>query len=413
MHRMNSWVRAVAALLVCGVPVVLGGHARAEDEAQAQAKRLLMHYMPWYTTPEGRGSWGGHWTGWQKQHNPEELNKQGLPDIWSHYHPLIGTYDSADPDVIECHLLQMKLAGIDGVIVDWYGIGQSADYPQNHEATEAVFEGAGRFGMEFSVCYEDRTLEYMVRREEITEDGVGDHLRETMEWMDTHWFGDERYSRVDGRPLLLNFGPIYLKDGAVWDAALGSVSPRPAFYALHHLWRGVNADGGFTWVHSGVWNEETEHDAILERLARVYSRVADDPGRVIVSALPGFKDVYENSHPYVAHRGGETLRQSLQVCLDGPWDIVQLVTWNDYGEGTIIEPTHEFGYLFLEIIQEARREEAGGMFPFTAEDLRLPERLYRLRKADGADDRALDRVSAWLSDGDTRRARAEIDRLGG
>jgi len=52
---------------------------------------------------------------------PTKTTTKRLADIWSNYHPLIGLYDSTDPDLLECHLLQMKLAGIDGVIPDWYG----------------------------------------------------------------------------------------------------------------------------------------------------------------------------------------------------------------------------------------------------------------------------------------------------
>jgi hypothetical protein len=58
---------------------------------------------------------------------------------------------------------------------------------------------------------------------------------------------------------------------------------------------------------------------------------------------------------------------------------VQLVTWNDYGEGTIIEPTAEFGYLYLEIIQEARRE-MDNSFGVDADALRLSLRLFQLRR---------------------------------
>jgi hypothetical protein len=33
-------------------------------------------------------------------------------------------------------------------------------------------------------------------------------------------------------------------------------------------------------------------------------------------------------------------------------DYIQIVTWNDYGEGTMIELTREFGYTFLTLLQE-------------------------------------------------------------
>ena len=50
-----------------------------------------------------------------------EGGKDGRATLASHYHPIIGPYDSGDPDVLEYHALLMKLAGIDGVVIDWYG----------------------------------------------------------------------------------------------------------------------------------------------------------------------------------------------------------------------------------------------------------------------------------------------------
>ncbi len=62
-----------------------------------------------------------------------------------------------------------------------------------------------------------------------------------------------------------------------------------------------------------------------------------------------------------------------------------MITWNDYGEGTIIEPTEEFGYQYLEIVQDTRRAIQDTQFPFTYDDLRLPMQLYTLRKAHAGD----------------------------
>jgi hypothetical protein len=132
---------------------------------------------------------------------------------------------------------------------------------------------------------------------------------------------------------------------------------------------------------------------------------------MIVSATPGFKDVYKNPHPVLAHRDGKTLQESLAVCMGGPWQVIQLVTWNDYGEGTMIEPTHQFGYRFLEIIQEARREELGEAFPYTPDDLRLPGRLLNLRRKGEADPAVLDQIAQLLRLGKTEAARREMEKL--
>jgi hypothetical protein len=374
-------------------------------------KQLLMHYMPWYETPAVRGQWGSHWTGHQRQHSPDQLKENGLPDIWSHYHPLIGPYDSSDPDALECHLLQMKLAGVTGVIVDWYGISKAADYPPIHTATEALFAATEKWKLKFAVCFEDRTVKQQIDQGMLTEDQITSHLTETFQWMQENWFSQPQYVRMNGRPLLLDFGPIYIKDPKIWKNAFSSLPTPPAFFALHHLWRKAEADGGFSWVHQSAWEGNPEPSIVKQRLTDTFNRISENPEQVIVSATPGFKDVYANPHPTLDHRNGDTLRESLSAGMEGPWQIIQLVTWNDYGEGTIIEPTHEFGYTFLEIIQENRKKEMGDTFPFTSEDLRLPIRLYQLRKQGGVDPATLDGIAELLNRGAVQPARAALNEL--
>jgi hypothetical protein len=371
-------------------------------------KIVMMHYMPWYTTPAVSGEWSGHWRGWRSQHHPDQTTTNGLPDIWSNYHPLIGVYDSSDPAVLECQLLEMKLAGVDGVIPAWQGIGQVADYPAIHRATCALFDACGKFGMKFAVCYEDRSVQLMVDWKELSPDQIPAHLAQTMQWMQKEWFTKPQYLPFHGRPLLLNFGPIYLTDKAVWDAAFNSIPTRPTFFALHHLWRKVGGDGGFTWIHHDPW-EETDEQKIRQRIGEVFTYFSTNSDEVIVSAYPGFNDVYDQHLPSLDYRGGKTLQEAMEVAMAGPWPLIQLVTWNDYGEGTMIEPTHEFGYTFLEIVQQARRKASGGAFAFTADDLRLPARLLALRRKADVPTSELDHISQLLNNGACAEARRLLD----
>ena len=411
--RLRGLLRAAA--FVAGfcliLPIVaLAQGSRSPDQSRKgpQPKVVLAHLMPWYVT---QPTWGMHWTGPKKQHNPEKVDADGLPDIWSHYHPLIGLYHSADRNVIECQLLQMKLAGIDGVIVDWYGIANVADYPKSHEATKVVFEMTEKLGMQFAVCFEDRTFEYQVKRNLLSENDVEQHLTETMQWLQDNWFQGAHYVTLDGRPLLLNFGPIFVKDSAIWQRAMASLPVRPNFFALHHLWKNIGADGGFTWVYAKVWENRPQKSEIKKRIARMYRNVSEYPNQIIASALPGFRDVYKEHYAVIDHRDGDTLKESLIAAMRGSWPIVQLVTWNDYGEGTMIEPTHEFGYRFLEIVQTVRRNERGKRLRFSPDDLRLPAKLYELRRAQAHKTAQLDRIAELLSNGETLGARAEMDRL--
>jgi len=408
------WIAILPLLLLvaCGgetpQPVAKKSPAPVEPKPVIQAKPLLMHYMPWYVTPEMRGKWGRHWTGMERQHDPEQKGANGLPDIYSHYHPLIGLYDSTDPDVLECHLLQMKLAGVDGVIVDWYGTFNYADYPPIHEATKAMFAATAKFGMKFAACYEDRSVELLVQRGKLNREDIAGHLGETFRWMGKEWFSKPNYFRLNGKPLLLNFGPMFVKTPGQWTLGMQELTEKPALFGLHHLWKEAGADGGFTWVHEAAWDGSQEEEIVLKRIEESFTYFSTNHSRHIASAFPGFHDVYKESFGRLDHRDGQVLRQSLQVALNGPWPLVQLVTWNDYGEGTMIEPTHEFGYKFLEIVQEARAKEIGAAFPYLKSHLKLPVRLYSLRKKGGVSDGELNSIASMLSEGDCTNAEAKL-----
>ena len=151
----------------CVVPLILllssADLLRAQGptpvDATRSPTRILAHYMPWYEAKPHSPHWGWHWT--MGVFDPES-KKAGKPAIASHYRPLIGPYDSGDPDVIEYHALLMKLAGIDGAILDWYGTVDHLDYAGIHRHSSAFAQQAARTGLEFAVCYEDQTIPKLI-----------------------------------------------------------------------------------------------------------------------------------------------------------------------------------------------------------------------------------------------------------
>ena len=103
-------------------------------------------------------------------------------------------------------------------------------------------------------------------------------------------------------------------------------------------------------------------------------------------AYPRFHDIYEQAkvHPSwgtIDDDGGKTFAATLRKALQSGLPLVQISTWNDWGEGTMIEPSTEFGYRDLEVVQRLRRQFIDPGFVGEPEDLRLPHRLYTLRKA--------------------------------
>ena len=159
--------------------------------------------MPWYEAKPASAAWGWHWT--MNAYDPDKM-VDGRREIASHYDPLIGPYDSGDRNVLEFHLLTMKIAGIDGVIVDWYGLQDFRDYPLLHRNTQRLIDQADRLGMKFAICYEDQTIPALVEAGRIEPAERVGHAAAEIQWMAKHWFVLKDYVRLDGRPCCCPLG---------------------------------------------------------------------------------------------------------------------------------------------------------------------------------------------------------------
>ncbi len=375
---------------------------------------LMAHYMPWYQTPDVSGYWGWHWT--MNHFNPAHMDENGRPQIASHTMPLTGPYDSMDDALLEYQVALMKLSGIDGVIVDWYGTEEFWDYGVLNRATGKLFTYIKEAGLQFAICYEDQTVKHMVENKHLSAADVYTHGQAVMRYLQDTWFGDDAYLKSNGRPVLLTFGPQYYASGADWEKLFSVLDVQPIFITLDKR-VGTVSTSSFPWPPMWASKDGVLTQAALENyLKPFYAKVGGDAYRV-GGAFPGFHDIYKEAgisegYGYLDDQDGETFRFTLELALSNTPDVVQLITWNDYGEGTVIEPTEEFGYRYLEMVQEARRAMAGDAFTFTAEDLRLPLRLFNLRRAhagDAAVNARLAEAFTALITGDVGTARAIID----
>src|SRR4051812_19754013 len=202
----------------------------ASQVVRAAAKPVMVYYMPWFAAKPFCDHWGWHWT--MDHFNPDALNASGQRQIASWYYPLIGPYDSSDPVVLEYHVLLMKLAGVDGVIVDWYGSANFLDYGDNNRATLKLLEFTRKAGLKFTICFEDQTIRHMIDGGYISAGDAIAHARKEMLYLQSAFFSDPSYLRLKSRPVLLNFGPQYFMASANWEDIFSGLaaSNQPAFF---------------------------------------------------------------------------------------------------------------------------------------------------------------------------------------
>jgi hypothetical protein len=373
---------------------------------------LMAHYMPWYQAPPTSAEWGYHWT--MNHFKPAQKADGAWENFASHYTPLTGLYDSSDPALLDYQVQLMKLSGIDGVIVDWYGMEDFWDYGMLNQATGKLFAAIKRAGLKFAICYEDQTVLHMVENKHIPQEQAVAHAQKVMRYLQETWFEDDAYLKFNGRPVLFNYGPLYFKDDASWKTIFSGL-PQPPVFVVKDTVAFTSETAAYPWPpmyysQSGVLSQ----GSLNTYLDAFYQRAQGWPYKV-GGAFPGFNDIYKEAgvsagNGFLDAQDGRTFHDTLQTALDQHPDLIQLITWNDYGEGTNIEPTVEYGYRYLEMVQQARQAANAG-FAYRKDDLRLPLELYQARLKHAAEagiTKKLTEAAQKILDGDIKGAREMI-----
>ncbi len=374
-----------------------------------QKPLLLAHYMPWYQSAKTSGSWGWHWT--MNSFKPSQAADGSWQNLASHFVPLTGPYDSSDERILEYQVALMKLSGIDGVIVDWYGTENFNDYGIIDGNTARLLAVIKKAGMKFALCYEDQTVKnmvsggYLLKKEDVS------HAQKVMQSLQKSWFKEDVYLKVDGRPVLYVFGPQYFTKDDDWKAIFTGMDPQPALITLdNHVVASQTAS--FPWPPMWASKAGTLSEAdTLSYLGEFYDKAKSWKYHV-GGAFPGFYDIYKEakvgqSYGFLDAQNGKTFHDTLQSALSRDLDAIQLITWNDYGEGTMIEPTTDYGYRYLEMVQQARQTLDGKDFTYPPADLRVPLQLYQMRVDHATDLDAivhLNKASEALMQGDLKSA---------
>lgn len=364
---------------------------------------IIAHYMTWYQTPDLSGSWGF----WQINrpnidpkywHYPDRRKAGGWRDISSVYYPVIGPYDSADPDLCEYHILQAKMAGIDAFICDWYGTEASPEHPYDNIGFEAILRQAEKMNFRAALCIEDRGFFLGAA----TRDDAVRRGQEQMKEVARTYFASPGYLRLDGRPVIMNFawgepGPsvqefwFYPEE---WDRILSVCPERPVFvhdyHSYHKTFYFEAYDSLAPW--GSVMHGRPDAPEFWERALPHFGKGRFRFLSATVSAGFDNRGSAGWGDSIVVHdrKDGAIYRAQWESAIRRGATFLQIATWNDLNEGATIEPVeeivlhdefpaHGYGYRELEATQDYARRMKN--VPFSKEDLRLPERIYELRKS--------------------------------
>jgi hypothetical protein len=300
---------------------------------------LAFHYV-WYGTPFGPA---GEWRAWpggkEGRYNPD-LVFGGQRMVDSPNYPLDGPYDSLDPVVIERQFRELGHAGVDASIVSWWGIGDYSD-----RVLDALVERAEGTDYRITLYYETPMVKWRKG-----EDPEAKRILEDMEYILSKHAHKEAWLKADGRPVVV----IYVVDTyplSVWQQVkdgLRAAGFDPFFLGDTFRLEALSVmDGLHTYNPVGrlVRGED---------LTATYHKVAEgvhSAGKLFAATvLPGFDDrKIRTPGTYLARENGGCYNATWCAALASDPDWVLVTSWNEWHEGSEIEPSRQDGseYLWL------------------------------------------------------------------
>jgi len=240
-------------------------------------------------------------------------------------------YSSTDPRQVRRQINDMVSRGINGVIIDWYGQGDISD-----QATPLVMAEAERHpGFKVALMVDKGAIEW----HSCAGCDPQQALVADMQYIEQQYVSSPAYMTRNGAPVITNFD-IDLFYSIDWNALQSSLPIAPAFlFQDSPGFTHVLSQGSYSWVMP------TTTDYGMSYLSGFYGTGAGFPSEETVGATyKGFNDSLASwgSGRVMDQQCGQTWLQTFSeinslYSASNPLDALQLVTWNDYEEGTEIE----------------------------------------------------------------------------
>jgi glycoprotein endo-alpha-1,2-mannosidase len=384
----------------------------------AGSKSVYAHFVTWFKTKD----FSGKWEMWnsdynESPHNPDIVFMNGQRDLAVTSYPLTGPYDTSDPDILEYQFLLMRLSGIDGIIVDWDG-RRINEY--RHDALMVILPYLEKYNLKLIMCFEE-WCGYWPRGTFADRQAEIKAAKDELQWMVETFLNKPFYGTINGKKPVLVFRKIPDKwfNSAEWQGIAKDFNDvRLIFDADAYRQFGSAVGGKYFWV--GGFDPKTNNSSLdFEKNGYNYFfgvKNSDVKNEIVFGGVtPGFDDSPVWGWGTTARKAprydGKRFDMTWQMSIDNKVDVVQVITWNDWNEGTQIEPCDKYGYEYLELNKKYSAMYKGIKDDMPNDVLRIPLKLYKARKAGKTEKVVLDELSGCLFSKDFEKAKLLAERM--
>jgi hypothetical protein len=319
----RRWSRGFAvAALVCllAVPFVAGpaAPAQAAPGRQPGEKLLLAFYYMWY--------------------GPNDFDPNRMIDRPAN------PYISDHGDVIARQVSEAKNAGIDAFISSWEGTGTETDvnFPKLLAAASAAnFKATVYFETNFAMQH----------------GSVVSQLQSVV----SRFANQPAFLRANGKPVIFFWKPDALGGVAAWQAVRQQIDPNHS-----QIWSVDTTDQAyldvFDSVHlfsAGKWNANTNVGAVDKQwrgIVNTYNSRTGGGRLWTAGIIPGWDESRVQpprpSPKIFPRRDGAMYEESWQAAIASDPDWITITSFNEWFEGTQIEPSATYGNRYLDLTRQ-------------------------------------------------------------
>jgi glycoprotein endo-alpha-1,2-mannosidase len=290
---------------------------------------VLAFYYTWYGRPPL------HWGGVDADRHDIEQSR--------HY-PARGAYDSHDPAMVDWQISLARSHGITGFIATWWGQGTYED-----QAVPIALERARKRNFKVTIYWETAPGE---GREQI------DRAVSDLVYVLTRYGTNSAFLKVGGKPVIFVYGRVMEQVPLVsWPEIISATRAKTGDFLLI-------ADGyseSYARIFDGVHTynicgsvKGKNPDELRAWAARHYAnavKLARKQGRIsCVTVIPGYDDTKIRKPGLNADRqDGRTYRVLWEEAVKSNPDWVLITSWNEWHEGSEIEPSFEDGDKYIRL----------------------------------------------------------------
>ncbi|HKD92700.1 MAG TPA: hypothetical protein VKB56_12370 [Terriglobales bacterium] len=267
--------------------------------------------------------------------------------LWAHFMAWFGSaghinvgYTSSDPAQVHNQVTDAMSRGLNAFVEDWYGPSKTVE---NDTALALKSEAESRGGQfSFGIAYDGGALSACASTTgcDLTQQAIKD-LTYAYNTFET----SPAYVRLNGRPVVMFFNPDRYAT-LNWPLITSSVAGNPLFiFENSNGFTHASSSGSFAWVLIDTSNANNWEQSYLDSFFTTAQSYPAEYGWA--ATYKGFNDSLASWHPAAGPRimnqnCGQTWLNTFNEA-NKYWsagkqlEALQLVTWNDYEEGSELE----------------------------------------------------------------------------